>query len=110
MSVTIYVRTDRTDRPEVNMSNVNARFVFDALGIVGDDVYCGTMSGDELLGRVLVAEALAPEDEGIPVHEREARATFIDCGRAPGYLQERLAQVHDIAEHAACEGLQVGWC
>lgn len=115
MSVTIYTSSTSTTAPEVNMANGNAIRVLDLVGITGDDAYCGSMSGEDLLGRVLVALALTPEDEGTDTYEAGPDeghfqgGTHIFCGRRPGYLQDRLEQLHDIATFAAAEGATVRW-
>lgn len=96
--------------PEVNVSNVNAATLLDVLGIqVGaefEDRCCGVMPADEFLGRVLVARALNPADAGVPVIQV---GNVVDCGRAEGYVDERLEQLQSVAEFATSKGLQVSW-
>lgn len=103
---------------EVNMSNTNAAVVCGALGIDLEEWgWCGGLPAQDFLGRVLVALAISPADEGIPAHEipfgvpgRPAwtgEARFVDCGRAPGYLQERLGQLHELAQWAVAHGAEI---
>jgi hypothetical protein len=98
----------------VNMSNSNAATVASTLGIDLDaEGWCGDMAPQDFLGRVLVALALSPADEGMPSFQlapgdsagvfgtvREGGPTFIQGARRPGYLQERLEQLHELAEWA----------
>jgi hypothetical protein len=103
--------------PEVNMSNLNARGVLEALGIV-DVEMVGEEDGEAFLGRVLLALAVAPADEGVPAHELvagvfvavgEGGPTFVHCGRRAGYLQERLVQLEEVARWAISVGRPVTW-
>ena len=96
---------------EVNMSNSNAATVAATLGIDLNELgWCGSMAAEDFLGRVLVALAISPADEGMPSYRmapgdsagvfgtvREGGPTFIQGARHPGYLQERLAQLHELA-------------
>ena len=112
MSVTVTTTAGNVDG--VNMSNRNARPVLESLGIEGDDLWCGSMDAQEFLGRVLMALAVAPTDEGLPEHEWEGASEFgfgrfIDAGREPGYLQARLERLHEVAAAAVADGLQVVW-
>jgi hypothetical protein len=111
--------TVQTD-PEVNVSNANARLLLEALGLPFEDG-SGSLAADDFLGRVLMALAVAPADPGVPMHRlvpgestifgpvAEFGATFIDCGRREGYLQERLVQLEEVARHAIGVGREVSW-
>jgi hypothetical protein len=96
---------------EVNMANANAAEVLDLVGITGDDVYAGSADAEDLLGKLLVAEALLAESPARPYQEqREAgRATLVDVGRRAGYLNERIEQLADLASWAAANGRRVVW-
>jgi hypothetical protein len=131
MSVSFYgynKTTQSFSEAEVNLSNLNASGLLDLLGIqVGEDFSercCGSMSADDLLGRVLIAQAIMPADEGLPVYkmtgsdysgqsgllggllsglaQAEAEGvsgpTIWSGGRSAGYFDERLAQVRELAE------------
>ncbi|GAA2107921.1 hypothetical protein [Streptomyces synnematoformans] len=87
----------------VNMANANAAVVLDVLGLTES---CGDEDPEQFLGRVLVAVAITPDDEGRPA---ETRGRFTDCGRPVGYLQRRLADLRGLAEHALRSGLRVTW-
>lgn len=96
--------------PEFNLSNVNARFVLSALGFADDEDLCGTERAEDFLGRILVAEALSPVDEGVPAHQAVAgQSQVIECGRPAGYLQQRLRNLHEVAEFAQRHDLEVCW-
>lgn len=101
--------------PEVNMANGNAAAVFSALGINLDFAQGGSMSGQELLGYVLMAIATGPDDTGIAPavtggpEVGQRGATMVDCGMRPGYYAERFAQIGEIATIAARLGRNVYW-
>ncbi|MFI8932373.1 hypothetical protein ACIG3E_32500 [Streptomyces sp. NPDC053474] len=95
------------DVPSVNLANTNARRVLDVLGLAdehGD--LAGGAAAEDFLGRCLVALALEPADAGVPAVQ-EGRV--IDCGRPAGYLQDRLAELHDLAAWCAAQGRAVSW-
>jgi hypothetical protein len=102
------------EAPEVNMSNMNARFVLETLGVIDEDLW-GQESGERFLGRILTALAVAPDDEGVPAHDMflteapETGARIVNCGRDEGYLQARLSQLHDVAEWCQANGRDVVW-
>lgn len=98
------------DVPELNVSNDNARLLLEALGYDPEDLY-GTVDATDLLGRVLIADGLSPEDPGRPtVTERgTGGATIVSCGRKVGYLQDRLGQLRELASWAAERNLPVTW-
>lgn len=103
------------DVPDVNMANGNAAAVFSALGIHLDFSTGGSMSGQELLGHVLMAQAVGPDDTGIAPavtggpEVGQRGATMIDCGMRPGYYAERFTQIREIAEVAARLDRNVYW-
>lgn len=112
MSVTFFAADAQqaTEGLEINMSNANAAFVLDALGFAEDvqaGDLCGELPAQDFLGRVLTAFGLAPVDEGVPAHRVEAN--FIECGRRPGYLQERLVQLQELAEVACGHKSVIAW-
>ncbi|WP_206663661.1 hypothetical protein [Prescottella subtropica] len=101
------VTADGDDAPEVNMSNTNAVMLLDLLGL--DTEGFGDCPADDFLGRVLVASALSPADEGVPAHAVGGNPRMIDCGRRPGYIQERLGDLHRLAAWAVENGRTVQW-
>lgn len=94
---------------EINMSNTNAVVVCGALGIdLEDEGWCGSLPAQDFLGRVLLALAIQPADEGIPSHELPTGGVrWVECGRRPGYTQERLVQLHELAEWAVAHGAEI---
>lgn len=95
--------------PEVNMANGNAAQILDLLGLDFDGDW-GETRADDFLGRVLIAQALltvATDDaHGLPaVQERN----WTDCGRRPGYLAERLTDLHRLATWAVDNQAAVTW-
>lgn len=99
------------DIEDINMNNANAAFVLESLGFAEDVAagdLCGTVPAQDFLGRVLAALALSPGDEGVPAHT-VGSDRFIDCGRRPGYLQDRLAGLHELALAAQFRDLSVTW-
>ena len=114
MSVSFYgynKTTQSFSEAEVNLSNLNASGLLDLLGVqVGEDFSercCGSMSADDLLGRVLIAQAINPADEGLPVYKMtgaEAGPSIWFGGRSAGYFDERLAQVRELAEEVKALG------
>lgn len=99
------------EAPYVNVSNENARFILDALGYAdswGD--LCGDASADDFYGRILVATAVAPADEGVPVRDEPGPgARMVHCGRPTGYLQDRLDSLREVAEWARERGRAISW-
>lgn len=122
----------RDEPPSMGLSNANAYDVLRTLGLcetrdpdtvvaglsdrdplqTADDVQlAGTEPVEQFRGRVLLALAVAPTDTGIPSRSRggDGYATIVDCGRAPGYLQERLGQLLTLCDHAARGGHDIIW-
>lgn len=110
MSVTFYGYIAQTETiiesGDVNMANANAAFVLDSLGLPTDDL-SGGLPADDFLGRVLMALAIAPEDEGRPGYQVAER--LFDCGRRPGYLQDQLGALRELAEQCTPLGAEVAW-
>ncbi|TLQ39474.1 hypothetical protein FEF34_38070 [Streptomyces marianii] len=120
------------DVPEVNVSQRNAARLLELLGLrpgvsadsaahqaeapansveptnqrplTGDGA--GDTTAEDFLGRVLVALALTPEDEGIDGYW--SGRTHMG-GRRAGYLQQRLAELHALAQWCAARGRGVVW-
>jgi GAF domain-containing protein len=120
-----YEALEALDGPSVNVSNTNAAHLLALLGLTPagtsterpDPFDCGDLSGalpaDEFLGRVLIALAVNPADAGIPSTSEGGPGTgtaeVIDCGRRPGYSDERLDQLRTLAEAARDAGREVVW-
>jgi hypothetical protein len=90
---------------EVNMATQNAADVLGLLGLA-DAFEGGIASGADLLGRVLVAQALTPADEGVPTVD-EGNVIFV--GRPVGYFQQRLCELRTLAQTAHQLGRPVVW-
>jgi hypothetical protein len=110
------------ESPMVQVFQSSARAVLYALGLSvpdpdgdcfdqGDVPFAGVLDASDLLGRILCAVAVAPEDAGLPAHQETGRygAVLLDCGRKPGYLQEKLAQLRSLCQWAEARGQQVQW-
>lgn len=107
---------EMADAPSINLSNANAAFVLETLGLLahyenGDVDLSGECSGEDFLGRVLVADALSPVDEGVPAYDASVADSgrFIECGRRPSYLQSRLDSLREVAEFCRTYGREVTW-
>lgn len=108
MSITI--RTAARRGPEINMSTGNAAQLMQLLGYDEEAMWnCEPVTGEDLLGRVLLAHALldvATDDErGRPA----VTGRWTEWGTEPGYLAGRLAELADLASWAATNGHKVVW-
>lgn len=116
------------DEPEANLSNANAVEMLDYLGIqVGvefSERCVGSLPAEDFKGRVLMAMALVPADEGVPAHKvgagsemagfagemaRAGHPNVWDCGRPAGYNQAKLGYLLEVAEYALEQGREVVW-
>lgn len=93
---------------EVNVSNANAATLLEVLGLDTIELM-GAESAEGFLGRVLMASAVSPEDAGIPAHVAVGNPRWIEGGRRPGYIQERLEQLRTLAEFARSGQAQITW-
>jgi hypothetical protein len=107
---------DVSDALDVNVSNLNARTLLIALGLDdGEGDLCGSLDGEDFLGRVLLALATDRDDSGVAsavIGGREvgqSGATMIDCGVAPGYFADRFGALHALGQEAARLGRSVVW-
>jgi hypothetical protein len=98
---------DVDDTLDLNVSNLNARTLLIALGLDGEDGdLCGTVDGEDFLGRVLLALATDRDDSGVPYAViggaalGQSGATMIDCGRSVGYFADRFGALHALALEA----------
>lgn len=100
--------------PGINVSNSNAAALLEVLGLPTNpwDTPEGFEypTGQDFLGRVLLALGLVPADAGVPAHApNPERPNFIDCGRREGYLQERLGQLRELADYAIAHNRRIDW-
>lgn len=111
MSVT-FAAEHAPEHLQINMSNTNAAMICEALGLSLAPDYCGDMPAEAFLGRVLLALAICPEDDGMPSYEHTVVGTgprVIEGSRRSGYLQERLQQLHALGTHAVTVRSEVWW-
>lgn len=96
--------------PEVQMSNSNAASLLGVLGLaVGEDFsdYCtGSLSAEDFLGRVLLAQGLNPADAG---SDTIAVGNMVDCGRPAGYTDAKLDAMREVAKYASERCLTIQW-
>lgn len=100
------------EAPWVNMSNTNARLLLEVLGLDDmEDDLMGECEPDDFLGRVLLGAALSLFDEGSLAREtvHPSGARIIHAGRPKGYVQERLADLHALAEWAVSKKRTIFW-
>jgi hypothetical protein len=114
MSITFsvaYDPADTGDLPDLNVSNTNGWTLLDALGIAPD--YCGEVPATALVA--MCDQLMAGHDDGVPSHEGPGMlgsayvANMVDCGRRPGYLQDRAAALLAVAVAAQSLGRDVVW-
>ena len=100
------------ETPEANMSMENGREILDVLGIdMEEEGYCGAFTPEDLEGRLLMAEALAPISELRPslTHKGETGPTNVYCEREAGYVQNKLALIADVVAAAKSLNRKVVW-
>lgn len=99
----------------VNAANRNAQDILAVLGytviVDGDAELFGDSDADAFLGRVELALGLTPADEGLTeiVYQEDGGATFVDCARHAGYLQEKLADLRALALACKATHARIVW-
>lgn len=98
----------RTSGPAaVDMKLRDGLDMLTALGFSADPAAVhGEVQPADLLGRLLLADALTPADEGVPTTEDGRWTTG---GRSEGWTQRKLAELRTLAELAQTQGVPVGW-
>jgi hypothetical protein len=124
----VVARTPADHEPTLNVTSINARTLLRTLGLLPElgveavlvspdeppefdfetSELVGVCDSSDLLARIDLALVLAPADAGVPWHE--ITAGVIDCGRRPGYIQDRLTQLRDVALYAHNGHRRVDWC
>lgn len=113
MSVTFYADGQHLneDAPTLNVSNSNARMLFNNLGLYEE------ATGD-LVGRItptdlLIAIACSnPMDDATPdfVSKRAGGPLMIDCGHPHGYVRDRFEDLKKVARFAHEVGADITFC
>lgn len=94
--------------PVVNVTKTNAVLLLGLLGLDSEDN--GPLEPGNFMGRVLMAQAVNPSDAGVPATEStEGGVLLINCGRREGYAEDRLADLHELAEFAVRTGRDIYW-
>ncbi|MBG0739012.1 hypothetical protein IV500_06195 [Paeniglutamicibacter antarcticus] len=102
--------------PDLNVTNVNARHLLELLGLdsESDEGGClsGSVSAEDFLGRVLLAQAVSPSDAGIPARQETGLGgvTIVHMGRPVGYSEDRLAALRELADFAINRRRTIQWC
>lgn len=98
------------DLPEVNVSNYNAKDILDLLGYRVEEDFsercAGSLTAEDFLGRLLVAEAINPSDEGIPA---TTEGIVTHCGRPVGYMEARISELRSVVEYAKEKNVGIYW-
>jgi hypothetical protein len=109
---------DVSDALDLNVSNMNARLLLDALGVHADGEafdLSGSLAGEDFLGRVLLALATDRDDSGVRpaviggASLFQSGPTVIDCGLPAGYFAERFGALHALGMEAVRLGRPVQW-
>jgi len=105
---------DVSDDFDLNVSSMNGRILLDALGVHTPELW-GALSGEDFLGRVLLAIAADRDDSGVDsaviggASLGQTGATMIDCGLRPGYFADRFGALHALGMEAVRLGREVHW-
>lgn len=98
----------------LNLNNRNAHDVLALLGLLDEDEewdLSGYVSGEDFLGRVLIALAgldLTTDDaNGLP---RVTEGNFTEWGRQPHYLRDRLNELREMADVSMKGNQLISWC
>lgn len=110
MSVTFFPENGWDFPASVNLSNRNAAMILEHLGLWSEDLF-GSADAEDFEGRILLARALVPADEGMPSYELrgERGATMVMGGREAGYTEGVLDRLSELTDSAKARGLRVLW-
>ena len=109
----LFTHLPELDDLEFSLSNANAADVLDALGI--EDAYSASPWPLSCLKALLVVarrKRIGHASPAIPVTETQEPGSMvlIDCGRAEGYIERKLALLSDLVNRAEELGAtHVGW-
>jgi hypothetical protein len=90
--------------PELNVNNRNAALLLERLDLQAET--WGEVAADDLLGRALVAN-VGRDDSG--VEATEMTPSWTEGGARPGYFEDRMAALVEIANWAKAQGGFVDW-
>ena len=92
--------------PSLNMSNRNARMIFEQLLNFNMSDTGGTFDVWQVLDRIdkLIPYRMEEFERDTSVSQEPGKATMIDIGVSTDYMQERIGQVKEIAEWARDNG------
>ena len=111
--LTVFPAFDTDVDPQLQVSNTNGLRLLESLGLSTPEEpqYFGTVSAEDFLGRTLIALALEPTDEGIPLVDSitSGGARLIECGRPVGYLQQKLEMLRDVITFAQKHNSNISW-
>ena len=99
----------------VNLANANALRVLETLGLppACDEQRCDLVGESDpraFLGRVLIAQGLAPYDEEMPAYQLPSDGVSVWQGaRHAGYTQEKLRLLEALAAFCVAQGYIVAW-
>lgn len=103
---------NRSEESDFHLSQTNAARLFDALGLVedGGTPWCGSCDVEDMLGRILIARALAFE-VGVGSFQTVGAngARVLHGGYRVGTLGESLARLEALLATCEAENRQVGW-
>lgn len=101
--------------PAINCSEENAQHLLQILGFQSEEdghiSRCGTATGEDLMGRILMATAVNPADEGVPstTTRGEGGMLLIGGGRRTGWTEDYLEGLREVAEFSIATGREVNW-
>ena len=101
----------RVGFPGLNVSNTNFRALWEVLKFTIPFDTCGKYPAKLLFDHVIMALVTLEDDIGTKdvVHNPTGQVTVIECGRPPGYIQERLTQLKKIAIRAMDMEVGIVW-
>ena len=109
----VFPTLDTDQDPQLRVSNGNGVRLLQTLGLSTEDdiAYSGSVPADDFLGRILIALALEPVDEGLPLVESitSGGARLVDCGRPEGYIQDKLKALLNVVEFAKSQNSNITW-
>lgn len=95
----------------LNVANGNAVKILQVLGLYDPEADCieGSISPRDLKDRVLLARLADDTGEPDAVENRGGGPTVVYCGLRPGYYEDRLNALDEIADYCIRYDLKVVW-